>query len=114
MGDREIVKRVDHFVLHGGEEARGVEPVSALLEAFLGNQTAPEHGAVQQVQRLLACSLGAVQVIERGGGELHTQGPAVDDVGNTPFARPAGHGRAGRLVQKRGRRGVRGGHRAIR
>ena len=47
VGDGEIIERVDHLVLHGGEEAGGVQPVGPLLQAFLRNQAAAEHGAVQ-------------------------------------------------------------------
>ena len=94
VGDGEIVEGVDHLVLHGGEKAGGVETISALLQAFLRDQAAPEHGAVEEVQRLFAGGGGVVDIVERRGGELHPEGAAIDDVGNPPLAGAASDGRA--------------------
>ena len=112
VGDSKIIERVNYLVLHRGKKAGRVEPVCPLLQALLRDQAAAEHGAVQEVQGLFAGGLRAVHVVQCGGGELHAQRAGINDVGNAPFARPAGNRGAGRPVGQ-GRRGNgRRGHRS--
>ena len=80
MRGGEIIQRVDHFVLHRRDQPGCVQPVSALLQALLRDHAAPEHGAVQMVQRRLPHRLGVPQIIQRSGGQLHPQRAAINDV----------------------------------
>ena len=87
----EIVQRLDDFIGDLGQQPRRLQPAGAILQPLLGDHAAAEQGVVQQLPGAQAQILLA-HAVKRGGGKLHAQLRAIDDVFYAGGAKAKGHG----------------------